>query len=286
MGCVISEVVTWVSQGLEKVLDYRRRRLEEVHQLTGRREESFHDDWGNLLQTVGVVHNENVRNCRRNDELTEPIINGLVSEMLLNSDELRPNARYLYKKSKRIIKDVRGVFDDVTPRRSPNPPLKRPPLGSGSVSSGSTYLEPAQSIPMNSSLNSRPSVGEVSRNPSGLFFSVPSAQNSHQPQGHSNADSYSPPLSPDDNGYFPQKPVYDTFNEYHQSQLAHLPEKTDTWDPRFSDRRSSINDLGSLSPATDSPISRAKRREDYKPPPMLSVEVGLDLIEKKIGFPD
>ena len=291
VGCVTSEVVTWASQGSDKVLDYRRRRLEEVHRLTGRREESFHDDSGNLLQTVRDVHDENVKNCRRNDELTKPIIKDLVSEMLLNSDEHRPNAKYLYRKSKRIIKEVLGSFDDITPRRSPNlpsqsPPLKRPIPGRRGGSSGSNYLEPTQSIPPISSLDSQPSPGEMSQNPNSSFYYVPSAQNSQRLRGYSNTEYYSPPLSSDESSYFGPNPAYDTFNKYHQSQLAYLPEKADPWDPRFRGRRPSINDLGNLPPTSDNPASQAKKGEDWRPPPALSVQAGLDLLQKNTDFPD
>ena len=285
MGCVTSEVVTWVSQGWDKVLDYRRRRLEEVHQRCGRREESFHDDWGNLLKTVENVHEENMVNCRRNDESTKPIIKNLISEMLLETHEHRPNAEYLYRKAKRIIKTVSGTVDDVTPRRSPyllpqSPPPNRPPPRRSSVSSGSL------SIPNYISLNSRPSLGEGSRNASGSIYSVSSVQDSQGLRVYSNTDHQSPPYSPDDSNYFGNQPVHDTLPGYHQSQLDHRPEQADSWDASLRDRRPSIHDLSNLSLTSDNPTSQAKKQEDWKPPPALSVQKGIDLLQKNLDFPD
>ncbi|KAL9034527.1 MAG: hypothetical protein Q9214_007005, partial [Letrouitia sp. 1 TL-2023] len=241
-GCVLSEVVTWVSQGWDKVLDYRRRRLEERYQLSRQREDCFHNGWEDLLRTVHKVHHEDMERCPRHDELTQPIIKSLIYEMLLNANQHRPNARYLYQKSKRIMNP-----------HPQSPPPKRPPLGHNNLSGGSNYLEPN---PSNFS-------DAMPRTRSGSFHSLSSVQHDQLQREYQDPNGYTP-SSPDETGYF--KPVHGTSREYGQPRRP--------------------NDPATLSPTSETQSTLAKRPEDLKLPPKLSVEEGLDYINNKLSFPD
>ena len=129
MGCVYSEVATWVDQGWNKVAEYRRRRSEEMKEKTNRSEDSFHDGLA-VLEAVVQIHHDIVQNHRRNDFITPNVVNGLVKEMLLVRTT-RPDARYLFDKSKRILDDAQMKLETtlsypispVTARRLPVEPV-------------------------------------------------------------------------------------------------------------------------------------------------------------------
>ena len=134
MGCVYSEVATWVDQGWNKVVEYRRRRAEEMKQKKGRKQDSFHDGHS-ILDAVRQIHHDIVHNRRMNDYVTPEVVTQLINEMLLVKAS-RPDAKYLYDKSKRILDDAQARLDEIptftpTPsdeRRAPvEPAPSRPP---------------------------------------------------------------------------------------------------------------------------------------------------------------
>ncbi|KAG8531140.1 uncharacterized protein KY384_004498 [Bacidia gigantensis] len=290
IGCVISEVVTWGSQGWDKVVDYRRRRSEELFRLSGRREDCFHNDGAGLLQTVRDVHDEDVARCPLHDELTEPIIDRLVNEMLISTDEHRPNAKQLYKKSKRTIKRVYGISDDVTPRPSPylspqSPPPRRPPPGYGRKSSGSKHhLQPEGSSQMRDSMTSLDITGEMSRDRRSSFHNVQSNLNNYYRREYSESEQQSP-SSPDGGTYFVQQPVYTVPNEYRQAQVARPSWRADTRDTFSTDYSSSLSGR-TLSATSETTTYIAQRAEDWTPPPELTVEDGLHTVRDNISCPD
>lgn len=181
MGCVLSEVVTWACQGWNKVVLYRQQRSKEIETLTGQREDRFHQQW-QLLQTVGDIHRDNKENCRRNDEFTPRIIGGLVVEMLQVQSKARPNARYLYEKSRRIIDDIcespnhgpsratLGSLRRMTPTKMP-PQL--PPHHRREESGESVHSHPSPPIP-----TSDPAVSSHPLSPGPLYSEAAYGQNS------------------------------------------------------------------------------------------------------------
>ena len=288
LGCVLSEAVTWASQGWRKVLDYRHRRLEETYDRSGRREDCFHNDSGHLLETVGDVHRENISQRGPHDELTQPIIEGLIDGMLLSPGEPRPNARDLYRKSKQIIKPAHGVSHDATPRRSPrilpqSPPLKRPMYGQGRISSGSIYLEPKLPSPTRPGLHPFNFSSETSRDRSGSYQSISSVHsNLHRPDQPD--FEHQTPSFPDTSTY--NATAYSTLNGYQQARFPHNSPSVGNQDAYSRDRRPSTNDPGNLSSATEKLTFVDQVPEDSQPPPQLSVEDGLEMIEKKLSSTD
>lgn len=249
--------MTWVSQGWNKVLDYRRRRGDEMFQHSRRWQDCFHTPWGKLLQTVHYVHNEDVERRPRHDELTPRIIDGLISEMLLSPDEHRPNAKYLYQKSTRI-----------TSPQPQSPPPKRPPLSHNNPSSRSNFLEPTSPDPRRNSLSSSNLPTALPRNRSGSFHSLSSVQNNQQRGEYPGSEGHFLP-SPDENSHF---------NECIQAPKVDNPNSP-------GDQRPSTNGPAPLSPTTETESNSANQSEDSKRPPVLSVEDGLEYIRNKHPFP-
>ena len=139
MGCVYSEVATYVDQGWNKVIEYRRRRSEEMKAKKGMKEDCFHDGFA-ILDSVRQIHHDIVQNRRMNDFVTPQVVNRLVGEMMLVRAS-RPDARYLYDKSKRIIDEAQAQLDQMPAlppiqkdvRRLPIESISSiPPIGSSS----------------------------------------------------------------------------------------------------------------------------------------------------------
>ena len=104
VGCVLSEVAAWVDRDWPQVVEYRRRRSEEMFQQTNSREDCFHNGQ-RLLDTVSDIHSAIVENCRLKDGITHRIVKDLVTEMLW-IDWPRPAAQYLHNKSMIIISEA------------------------------------------------------------------------------------------------------------------------------------------------------------------------------------
>ena len=100
LGCVMSEVCVWFNDGWNKLVEYRSRRSEEMLQKTGTRQDCFHVDSA-LLETVNDIHEATIDSVRRSDRVTPKVIE-LIGDML-QVDHARPNIKYLYDKSRRII---------------------------------------------------------------------------------------------------------------------------------------------------------------------------------------
>ena len=126
MGCVYSEVATWVDQGWNKVVEYRRRRSEEMKIKKGMKEDCFHDGLA-ILDAVRQIHFDIVQNRRMNDFVTPEVVNRLVGEMLLVRAS-RPDARYLYDKSKRIIDEAQAQLDQIPTLPPTQTDARRPPI--------------------------------------------------------------------------------------------------------------------------------------------------------------
>ena len=151
LGCVLSEVVTWACQGWKKVVLYRQLRSQEVETSTSQREDRFHTD-GQLLQAVHDSHLDNKENCRHNDEFTPTITDGLVLEMMQIKSQARPNAQYLYEKSRRIVRDVyrssngnpnTGTYGSLRRTLPTKMPPQLPPHYRSEGSSGSGHSVPS-----------------------------------------------------------------------------------------------------------------------------------------------
>lgn len=109
IGCVFSEASVWAHHGWKRVVEYRRQRSLEIKAKGGDEgEHVFHFD-GNLLDAVDNIHQDILRAKQTKDHITRSVVDRLVVEMLQH--ETRPHAKYLFDKSKRLIKDAEKKFD-------------------------------------------------------------------------------------------------------------------------------------------------------------------------------
>lgn len=103
LGCVFSEVATWVVHGREGLEAYRQMRDNETNQLDNFRDGRAFHDGENVLQCVGKMHHKVLQNMRLSDHVTGPVVKHMISEMLVEVDG-RPSAKQLWSKSHRILK--------------------------------------------------------------------------------------------------------------------------------------------------------------------------------------
>ncbi|KAG8532872.1 uncharacterized protein KY384_002750 [Bacidia gigantensis] len=108
-GCVLSETATWVCHGWHALLDYRRKRSEEVLLKTGVKEDIFHSH-DEVLYAVRQMHDDIIENRMVNDNTIEEIVK-LVEEMLFISDLDRPASMLLYRKSRRIVDESKRQIE-------------------------------------------------------------------------------------------------------------------------------------------------------------------------------
>lgn len=124
MGCVYSEVATWVTEGSAKLLEYRRRRQNEIAQKLGvssTEEDRFHH-FSELLETVRGIHAEIGDNCRRCDLFTPCVIEKLVKGMVRSKALSRGTAQFLLEESAEILRDAKGKQKEAMPSvPAPNP---------------------------------------------------------------------------------------------------------------------------------------------------------------------
>ena len=138
LSCVCSEVATWVNKGWEQLAEYRNRRIEEMEQSTGKREDCFHDGIINLLTAVRQSHDDITTSYRVDDPITSAVVEHLILDMMLMKEAQRPTAQVAYAKSRRIIekaKDKIRLADSSATTYGghsrlidvKSPPLKDPP---------------------------------------------------------------------------------------------------------------------------------------------------------------
>ena len=148
MGCILSEVITWVTEGQKKLREYRRRRLDEVDKTISTREDRFHCN-GEVLDTVNQLHEELTQNSRRYDYVTTTIVQGLVHSSIVIDHRSRASAHHLSYQSDRILKEAekkleRGrhhaVSDGVLDTKKRWPP-NLPPKSASSSSAGTFEVE-------------------------------------------------------------------------------------------------------------------------------------------------
>lgn len=109
IGCVFNEASVWAHHGWKRFVEYRRQRSLEIKAKGGDEgEHVFHFD-GNLLDAVDNIHQDILRAKQTKDHITRSVVDRLVVEMLQH--ETRPHAKYLFDKSKRLIKDAEKKFD-------------------------------------------------------------------------------------------------------------------------------------------------------------------------------
>ena len=139
LSCVFSEVATWVNKGWSQLAEYRNRRIQEMEDRTGKREDCFHDGII-VLNAVRQSHDDIIASRRANDPVTSEIVNNIIGDMLLFQENARSKASPMYYKSRRIINaayakiglaqnSALAATHGVHPRSIDvkGPPLKDPP---------------------------------------------------------------------------------------------------------------------------------------------------------------
>ncbi|KAL8878006.1 MAG: hypothetical protein Q9198_004096 [Flavoplaca austrocitrina] len=108
MGCVYSEVATWVTEGSHKLLEYRRRRQQEIAKKLGvalSGEDRFHHV-SKVLETVNEIHAEIEHNSRRCDPITPCVVEKIVKAMVRPHPQSRGAAQFLLETSSEILEDA------------------------------------------------------------------------------------------------------------------------------------------------------------------------------------
>lgn len=132
IGCILSEVATWITEGVPKVLEYRRRRALEVHGKSARHEELFFHDY-KVLEAVKQMHEEIKQNSRSTDRITDAVIQRLVKAMMITDHHARAPAKHFLDQSRQILDEARPapghtVSDEVMgTSRPPRLPPVLPP---------------------------------------------------------------------------------------------------------------------------------------------------------------
>ena len=122
MGCIFSEVATWISEGKPKLLEYRRRRKQEIHEKSKTASEECFHHRSEVLGTVVRIHHEIMETSRRNDYITPSVIKQLVNGMIRIDPRSRGSAPYLYETSKEIFKEAKiKLKSTLLDSPAPNP---------------------------------------------------------------------------------------------------------------------------------------------------------------------
>ena len=114
LGCIFSEVSVWLHDGWKRVVQYRRQRSEEVERKGGDSGEYIfhHDD--SLLESVRNIHSDMMNKDESMHKVTRQILDHVVDEMLQQGS--RPDAKLVFKKTKRQIKRTRDQFEVPEPK--------------------------------------------------------------------------------------------------------------------------------------------------------------------------
>ena len=123
MGCVFSEVATWITEGNPKLLDYRHRRKQEIQRKSKSRssEDCFHYR-SEVLETVAQMHTGIMQNSRRNDFITPSVIQELVKGMIRPDPDSRASAKFFLETSANILKEAEVNLKRAIPDSpAPNP---------------------------------------------------------------------------------------------------------------------------------------------------------------------
>lgn len=146
MGCILSEVITWVTEGQNKLREYRRRRPLEVGKTFSTREDRFHCN-GEVLDTVNQLLEELIQNRRRHDYVTPAIVQVLVHSSIVIDHNARSSALQLFYHSRRILREAqqkldrgRSVSDGALGRKKRLPP-NLPPRSASTSSAGTFEVE-------------------------------------------------------------------------------------------------------------------------------------------------
>jgi hypothetical protein len=103
LGCVYSEVATWMASGYRGILEYRAERRSEIDRITDFLSgDGFHNG-ETLLDVVPKHHQDLLTSLSHDDFVTKAVLTRMVEDMLEVPDG-RPTANQLWIKSQRILR--------------------------------------------------------------------------------------------------------------------------------------------------------------------------------------
>ena len=113
IGCVFSEVSVWAHHGWKRVDEYRLRRSSEIEAKGGEPGEYVFHFGGNLLDAVNNIHQDMKGKTEVKDLMTRWVVDRLVVDLLQH--EARPDALFVFSKSKRLVKECANTFGAPVP---------------------------------------------------------------------------------------------------------------------------------------------------------------------------
>ncbi|KAL9035601.1 MAG: hypothetical protein Q9214_006502, partial [Letrouitia sp. 1 TL-2023] len=102
LGCIFSEVATWIIHDWRRVLEYRRQRKTQAAEKLGCDTGEIFHDAQSVLPAIKECHIDIVKSKRHDDVITEKVLQDLVEKMLVQEGQ-RPDVHTLLKTANLII---------------------------------------------------------------------------------------------------------------------------------------------------------------------------------------
>jgi hypothetical protein len=120
-GGVCSEAAVWVVLGMSGLIDYRRRRQQEICEKGTLQDGSCFHDGEKVLETVEAMHSRLLKRgeVRPGDHVTRPVLDQMVTSMLEEDPDGRQNAIWLWKRSQRILKEAQSELEEPNQQTTP-----------------------------------------------------------------------------------------------------------------------------------------------------------------------
>lgn len=115
-GAVCSEAAVWVVLGISGLTEYRSQRKQEICGKNTSQDGSCFHDGDNVLKTVEAMHGRllNRGEVRPGDHVTKPVVDQMISSMLMEEPDGRQNAIWLWKRSRKISNEAQSKLQEPT----------------------------------------------------------------------------------------------------------------------------------------------------------------------------
>jgi hypothetical protein len=130
LGCVLSEVAVWLVHDTARLEAYRQERQDDTSRLFEFKDGRAFHDGQTVLPSVSSMHEEVLKNVRKSDYVTKPVVRKMITEMLDEADG-RPNTKQLFRKSENILRDAKKKLTSTTkeqPEPEMHPQRRTPPI--------------------------------------------------------------------------------------------------------------------------------------------------------------
>jgi hypothetical protein len=149
LGAIYSEVAVWLVRSYKAVQEYRAARREATRSTIAEEDGDCFHDGNTVLPLIREVHQELKSKIRACDYVTANVLE-MIQDMLMDAT-VRPDVKYFWERSQRIIGESRRMCDEKRLPRTTNinsHRLRRPPPSpiseSSSTSSVDDITEPVQ----------------------------------------------------------------------------------------------------------------------------------------------